>query len=113
MIENLITSPPAARIRLCFLDGRHDGSAGLICLQYVLLVPDRHNAVEGLCRELSQLAWPCVLRPCRVVRMTGKAAPEDFVKLLRGLAAGNHSLRRYVITRNGDYLIDVEVAESR
>jgi hypothetical protein len=109
MIENLISGPPRAGALLCFLGDRRDGGAGLFC--FVLVAPDQAAVPLQFLPELSQLTGPCLQPPCRVVRITGKAAHEDIQKLLRDLSAERHNLRSVAINRNGRFLIDIEVAE--
>lgn len=109
MIEKLFAPPRSAGVLFLLLDDRPGGSTGLLCLRFVLLMPDRPDAVAELCRELSQLGGPRSQTPCRVARIIGKAAPEDFVKLQCDLAAGRHNIRRLAFNRAGDFLIDVEV----
>jgi hypothetical protein len=48
---------------------------------------------------------------CRVVRIAGRAAVEDVMKLLRDLGAGGLNLRRVVYNRKGEYLVDIEAPE--
>jgi hypothetical protein len=101
MTESLFARPGQNRSAFCWYDGS-------VVLMYQLVVPDSQNAVATLSRELSRLPVPRLPLLRRVARITGNSRLEGIMKLLHDLVAANHNIKSVAVSRDGEFVANIE-----